>query len=305
MKKISFLTAAVLCVAMSASAYTGVSDWAKPELEKAEGYSLIPAVLSEADVSKPINRSEFASLSVKLYEAFSGEEIKLPEANPFSDTEDTEILKAYAAGITTGTSETTFEPDLLLSREQAATMLARTYAKSMNTEAKPAGTAEVFADDLDISDWAKESVYFMVENAVINGIGDNRFAPKNTTPEQEAEFYANSTREQSIAISVRMYEKFKTEEEVDLLKKIPVFNFGTTDKTTVGKNDASITLKDITAENYSAYIKEVQRFYPTVTYELPLSGTSGILACTDGEYKITITYNGTEMLISLAQDLGI
>ena len=69
---------------------------------------------------------------------------------------------------------------------------------------------------------------------------------------------------------------------------------------------SSNTLEDATkAEGDSAYIKEVQRFYPTVTYELPLSGTSGILACTDGEYKITITYNGTEMLISLAQDLGI
>ena len=60
-----------------------------------------------------------------------------------------------------------------------------------------------------ISDWAKDSVYFMAANGIINGIGDNRFAPKNTTPEQEAEFYANSTREQSVAISVRMYEKFK------------------------------------------------------------------------------------------------
>ena len=305
MKKISILTVAALCVAMSASAYTGVSDWAKPELEKAEEYSLIPAVLSEADVSKPINRSEFASLSVKLYEAFSGEEIKLPEANPFSDTEDKEILKAYAAGITTGTSETTFEPELLLSREQAATMLARTYAKSMNTEAKPAGTAAVFADDADISDWAKESVYFMVENAVINGIGDNRFAPKNTTPEQEAEFYANSTREQSIAISVRMYEKFKTEEKVDLKKKIPAYNFGTEFDVIINEKDVRITLDNVTPENYVAYRDEVLRFYPTITYELPLTVDSGILSCTDGEYKITLTLNKSNMLITLAEDTGI
>ena len=305
MKKISFLTAAALCVAMSASAYTGVSDWAKPELEKAEGYSLIPAVLSEADVSKPITRSEFASLSVKLYEAFSGEEIKLPKSNPFSDTTDTEILKAYAAGITTGTSENTFEPDLLLSREQAATMLARTYAKSMNTEAKPEGKAEVFADDSDISDWAKDSVYFMVENGIINGIGDNRFAPKNTTDEQEAEFYANSTREQSVAISVRMYEKFKTEEKVDLLKKVPARNFGTVDKVIVNEKDVSITLNDVTPEQYVAYKEEILRFYPETTYELPLTVDSAILSCTDGEYKITVTFNKGALLIILTEDTGI
>ena len=158
MKKVSFIAAVcALGCAFSASAYTGASDWAAAELKKAEEYSLIPPSLESADVSKPITRSEFASLSVKLYEALGKTELKAAEVNPFSDTADAEVLKAYAAGITTGTSDTTFEPDALLSREQAATMLARTYSKSMDKEAKPSGTAEKFADDGFISDWAKDS----------------------------------------------------------------------------------------------------------------------------------------------------
>ena len=38
-------------------------------------------------------------------------------------------------------------------------------------------------------------------NVIIKGIGGNRFAPKNTTAAQEAEGYANATREQDLAIA--------------------------------------------------------------------------------------------------------
>ena len=42
-----------------------------------------------------------------------------------------------------------------------------------------------FADDKDISDWAKDSVYFMAANGIINGVGNNKFAPKNVTTEEQ------------------------------------------------------------------------------------------------------------------------
>lgn len=308
MKKIMTAALAALLVSTSAGAYSGVSDWAKAEIEKAEAYSLIPESLVESKLSDPITRSEFACLSVKLYEALSKKSIEIPKDNPFSDTDDGEVLKAYAAGITTGTSSTTFDPDALLSREQAATMLARAYSKSMNAEINPSGNAEIFSDDAEISDWAKESVYFMAENGIINGVGNNCFAPKNTTVEQEASRYANSTREQSIAVSVRMYEKFKPEtkaEKADLLKLIPAYNFGTVVNTVSNEHGAAVTLENVTAENYSAYIKDAVRFFPEITYELPLAGTSGGFSCTDGAYKLIITYNGTQLLISVAEDTGV
>ena len=50
-----------------------------------------------------------------------------------------------------------------------------------------------------ISAYAKESVYFMVANNIINGMGGNKFAPKNTTSAEEAQGYANATREQALA----------------------------------------------------------------------------------------------------------
>jgi len=66
-----------------------------------------------------------------------------------------------------------------------------------------------FADDANISDWAKPSVYFMAANGILSGVGNNKFAPKNTTSSEEAIGYANATREQALIISVRMVENLK------------------------------------------------------------------------------------------------
>ncbi|MDR1205452.1 MAG: S-layer homology domain-containing protein [Peptococcaceae bacterium] len=63
-----------------------------------------------------------------------------------------------------------------------------------------------FADDKDISDWAKDSVYFMAANSIIGGTGNNMFSPKAVTDAQKAQGYAQATREQALAIAVRMVE---------------------------------------------------------------------------------------------------
>ena len=49
----------------------------------------------------------------------------------------------------------------------------------------------------------------MVTNSIIMGTGSNMFAPKATTPAEEAEFYASATCEQALAIAVRMVENLK------------------------------------------------------------------------------------------------
>ena len=49
----------------------------------------------------------------------------------------------------------------------------------------------------------------MAANSIINGMEDNKFAPKNTTSAEEAQHYANATREQALAIAVRMVDNLK------------------------------------------------------------------------------------------------
>jgi len=194
------------------------SDWAQEELGRADQLGLIPDCLKGKDLTKDITRAEFAAVAVKVYEALSASKALPAVTNPFKDTNDLEVLKAYNTGITNGTGADTYEPDAILDREQMATMLTRVFKRvtmpgwTLATDnqfelryQKPA----VFADDKDISDWAKDSVYFMAANGIINGVGGNRFAPKNLTTAEEATGYANATREQALLIAVRMVEILK------------------------------------------------------------------------------------------------
>lgn len=49
----------------------------------------------------------------------------------------------------------------------------------------------------------------MTADEIINGVGDNNFAPQNVTTEEEATGYANATREQAFIIATRMVENLK------------------------------------------------------------------------------------------------
>lgn len=109
----------------SGSFYKDVSDWAKPELQTAYDLGLIPDILIGADMTKPITREEFCELSVLLDEKVTGQVVQPVSPNPFTDTANPQILKAFQLGITTGTSTTTFSPGALINREQCAAMLFR------------------------------------------------------------------------------------------------------------------------------------------------------------------------------------
>ncbi len=190
-----------------------VSDWAAEEIEEAYQKNLIPEVLVGTDLTKKVNRAEFAAIAVKLYENLS-ESTAAAGANPFTDIAgnacENEILKAYNLDITVGTEENLFSPNELITREQVATMLTRAYKRSefdgwtLENDSQyylNSMGVQIFADDDEISDYAKESVYFMVKWGVINGVGDNKFAPNGSSTLEED--YGYATREQAIAIALR------------------------------------------------------------------------------------------------------
>jgi len=158
------------------------------------------------DLTKPITREEFCELAVLLYEKCT-DTIVTATDNPFTDTTNPQILKAYKLGITTGTSPTTFSPKVLINREQCATMLFRVI-KAIN----PDGDYSIdgvkdFPDQKYISSWAVEATKYMAKIGIITGNKAGEFMPKATTTAQEAAGYGMATREQAIAMSVRTYEK--------------------------------------------------------------------------------------------------
>jgi hypothetical protein len=187
--------------------YKEASEWAKPELQKANELGLIPDILKGADMTKPITREEFAELAVLLYENVTKQKSTPVSPNPFTDTSNPQILKAYNLGITTGTSKTTFSPNVLINREQCATMLLRAI-KAIHPQGdySVAGVKD-FPDQKHISDWAVEATKYMNKMGILTGDAQGNFMPKATTPAQEAAGYGMATREQAVALSVRTYDK--------------------------------------------------------------------------------------------------
>ena len=210
----------VMSVSFKVSGAMKTSGWASEEIEKANQLGLIPDSLKGKDLTKQITRAEFAAVSVKLYEALAEVKATPVAVNPFTDTKDAEVLKAYNVGITIGksTDGKKFMPDDLLTRQEAATMLTRVVKKvrfsnwTMATDSqftleytKPAA----FKDDKSIDSWAKDSVYFMAANKIINGFEDGTFRPKANPSAEQAITYGTATREQALAIAVRMVENLK------------------------------------------------------------------------------------------------
>ncbi len=192
-------------ITKNAALYSKISSWAETELDLAEKYRLLPASLRGEDMTKPITREEFAELSVCLYETAAGIKASAVSPNPFSDTANPEVLKAKQLGITQGTSSTTFSPKEAVNREQVAAMLGRTAAliapdTDFSTEGAPA-----FSDRNQISPWALEHVLFMSKIGVIEGT-DGKFMPRAVTAAQMKSGYATATREQAIAMSVRLFD---------------------------------------------------------------------------------------------------
>ncbi|HWQ29623.1 MAG TPA: S-layer homology domain-containing protein [Negativicutes bacterium] len=190
-------------------AWTGASAWATAELQKANDMGLIPDILKGADMTKNITREEFAELALLMYQKASGKTDTTPfSPNPFTDLQNPQVLKAYKLGIVKGMSPTTFEPKKLINREQVAVMLVRTI-KLIAPDADYSNTgAPTFADQGDISGWALNDCLYISKLGIIKG-SDGKFMPRAVTKAQTAAGYANTSREQAIAMSVRSVEKMR------------------------------------------------------------------------------------------------
>ncbi len=169
--------------------WTAASQWASEELMQALQAGLIPEGLTGKDFRQTMTRAECAAAAVALYEALGGT-VPSVEGSPFSDTDDPAVVQAWALGIVSGTGGGRFEPEGSLTREQAAAILARTWAA---LGGETAGGSLSFADGGQISPWAREAVAFLAGRGVAVGDEAGRFLPQSPL-----------TREAALLLSVRM-----------------------------------------------------------------------------------------------------
>lgn len=174
-----------------------VSTWAQEYIDTAETSGFIPAETLGNDYTESITRAEFAALAVQTYETISGNEISYTASNFADCTGNEAVSKAYALGILAGynsaesTSDVRVGPDNLITREQAATMLARLSEKL----GKPMTAADSLPFTDNIADWAYENVAKVYDAGVMAGTSATTFSGS-----------ANYTIEQSVVTMVRIAE---------------------------------------------------------------------------------------------------
>lgn len=207
------LTTAILSsMPVSALADTATySEWAKDSIEKAISLDII-SENNSIDYTKAITREKFCELVFDYcfknyyFKNYTTEEISsYYETNNhfsphFSDTDNYKILILSGIGIIQGKSDTEFAPDDTLTREEAATILNRVIYKMYSIFRTDLFFE--FDDSSQISDWAMDSVQIMCNLGIMNGVGDNNFAPQDTY-----------TTEQAIATIMRLDAAINTPEE--------------------------------------------------------------------------------------------
>jgi len=172
----------------SGSAY-GSSPWATSMIELAIATGLVPTQL-RSNYTADITRAEFSALVVTLYETLNAREIT--ERAEFSDTSDVYVQKAAAMGFVNGVGGNRFNPDGLLTREEAAVIIVR-LATELGWDLPQRDM--LFADHSQISIWALTAVGQVHAAGIMSGVAENTFAPKSQV-----------TREQSIVLIFRMYD---------------------------------------------------------------------------------------------------
>jgi len=169
--------------------YKNASKWAIEELTAAEHNGLVAPVLN-LNFNRAITREKFSEVVVKFYEVLNGSTLPAVTANPFTDTNNPEVLKAYQLGIVNGIAAGQFAPTQSISREEIAVMLGRALQLAKpELDATLTGKANVsnaFTDAGTISSWAYEAVGKLQALGAIKGNAHGIFAPKSSTTVEEA-----------------------------------------------------------------------------------------------------------------------
>lgn len=87
-------------------------------------------------------------------------------------------------GIMEGVTATTFAPDTNINREQMAVIM-KNYAAKLGYDLPQTLKAVTFADNTQISSWAKDAVKSMQQAGILAGKVNNRFDPKGTATRAE------------------------------------------------------------------------------------------------------------------------
>lgn len=170
------------------------SGWASADVQRAISLGLVPKAV-QGNYAENISRRDFCLLIWELVKKQPDYLQKLysrPEVS-FTDAKKDELLWVARLGIVNGYEDGSFKQYNLLTRAEAAKILAvTTQLLGVEDTGEPFG----FADAASFG-WARPYIDFCGVHGIINGVGNNTFSPKG-----------NFTRQQAIVTILRIYEQY-------------------------------------------------------------------------------------------------
>lgn len=165
--------------------FTDIDGWYKPYIEKAYRAGLVNGVTNTRFVPQgTMTRGMFVTVLYRL----AGEP-EAPQSSPFEDVEPEKyyadaIAWASEAGVVKGISETLFNPNGNVTRQEMVTMLYR-YAISTNMLNEGNADLAQFPDAASVADWARDAMAWAVAEEIIIG-SDGQLQPARGATRAEA-----------------------------------------------------------------------------------------------------------------------
>lgn len=143
--------------------------WAEEEIKKIYDAGLVNGTSDETySPDDALDRAMFAAI---LYRAAGSPAVA--GENPFADLASGEyyvdaVAWACGAGVVNGTSDTTYSPYEVITREQLVAMMFR-YAQSLGRDTSARADLGSFADASSVSDYALDAMRWAVAEGIIEG----------------------------------------------------------------------------------------------------------------------------------------
>ena len=190
-KLVMLLAVVLLLGAVPAAAFAGFADvpadaWYAPAVQTCTEQGLFQG-------TSPTTFSPDLSMTRGMFVTVLGRMENIDptqaDASGFMDVPEDAYYAGYVSwaarsGIVAGVSDSVFEPERGISRQEICTIVHRYLVwKDVSLQTVPSAQ---FADDAQIAEWAKESVYVCRSAGIVCGVGDNHFAPNVATRRSEA-----------------------------------------------------------------------------------------------------------------------
>lgn len=156
-------------------------EWAVEPVAKLNSLGIVNGISdTEFAPGRNITRAEFVTLLMRGFDLIDEDaECSFTDVNAGSDWCYNAVASAYKLGIVNGISDTTFGASANISRQDMAVMIMR-LLDNQGINLVKVKDYETFADEASISDYAKDSITALYEAGIIDGVGDNKFAPTGT-----------------------------------------------------------------------------------------------------------------------------